>query len=375
LLQRTQSVASKVGREPIGAMRDDIERAFGSSEGSLRVRIQPQASEIDGETEDAGRAETGPTFAPKADRRRGDRRGMDALRDEALRNVISRVEDRNFGGLRNRVSWRSRLPLSRIVLLLVALVAGGIAAFLATRGSPAMIQPATQPKTEVVQEARTQILVARQAIGIGQRLSPGSVEWVDWPQGAVRPEYITMAAVPGAITDMTGSVVRVEFFPGEPIRMQKLAQAGEGYLSAVLDTGMRGVSVSVAAESASGGFIVPNDHVDVVLTRTSGTGQIADTILHNVRVLAINARLGGGEAEDSDDAQAEVFSNTAIATLELDPTEAEVIINATTIGRLALVLRPMVDTGEASETEQRASNEAIRMSSPFWSNEAAGRVE
>lgn len=377
MLQSTQRIAPEVERDNVGALRANIERASGSSDGSALRRARPQAH-TDTEPQDEVRPEVEPASYPKVERRKGERRGMDALRDEALRNIISRVEDRNFGGLREGASWRSRLPLSRIVLLLVAILAGGAAAFLATRGGTAVVQPATQPTIEVVQEARTKILVAKQAIGVGQRLSAASVEWVDWPLAVVRPEYITVEAMPGAVVDMTGSVARAEFFPGEPIRSQKLAQPGQGYLSSVLESGTRAVSVSVAAESASGGFIVPNDRVDVVLTREASTGQIADTILHNVRVLAINARLAGaGPAPESAeiDPQAEVFSDVAIATLELDPVEAEVIINATTMGRLALVLRPAVDIDEPGKVEQRATNEAIRMSSPFWSDNAAGGIQ
>lgn len=251
---------------------------------------------------------------------------------------------------------------SRIVLLLVALLAGGLAAFLATRGD----QPAQQPPTtEIVQEARTQILVAKTAIGMGERLSPQSIEWQDWPQGAVRPEYVTIAATPEAITDMTGAVARFEFFPGEPIREQKLVRSQQGYLSAVLDQGMRGVSVSVAADSASGGFIVPNDHVDVVLTRSSPTGQISETILRNVRVLAINTRLGEtgttGAPTDPDNPRAEVFANQAIATLELDPIQGETIITASTVGKLTLVLRSIVDFAKTETIAQRPNNQAIRI--------------
>jgi len=334
-------------------------------------RSQANALKVDGETQDASGPEAKPAFVPKVERRKAERRGMDALRDEALRNVISRVEDKNFGGLRNRVSWRARMPLSRIVLLLVALLAGGLAAFLATRDKQPVSQPITQVVTEVVQEARTQVLVAKQAIGMGQKLSPASLEWVDWPQGSIRPEYITVAASPEAINSMAGSVARFEFFPGEPIREQKLAQAGQGFLSAVLGAGKRGVSVSIAAESASGGFIVPNDHVDVVVTRTSTTGQVSDTIVHNVRVLAINTRLGEtgttGAPANADDPRAEIFSDTAIATLELDSAQAEVIINATTMGKLSLVLRSVVDFAEIDRSEQRTVNQAIRISSPFWS--------
>jgi pilus assembly protein CpaB len=355
-------------------MRADIERAFASSDGSPLRRAQPEALKNDGETQPAARAATGPTFVPKVERRKAERRGMDALRDEALRNLISRVEDRNFGGLRTGIHrGRGGMKPSRIVLLLVAMLAGGTAAFLAMQRPQAVTQPAVQPIIEVVQEAKTQILVAKEAIGIGQRLSPASVEWAEWPQGAMRPEYITVAAAPGAITDMTGSVARFEFFPGEPIREQKLARPGQGYLSAVLDSGMRAVSVSVAAESASGGFIVPNDHADVVLTIPSAAGKVSETILHNVRVLAINDRLGEagstGAPANPDDPRAEIFAAQAIVTLELDPTEAEVIISASALGSLSLVLRSLVDFPEIGRMEERPTNAAIRISSPFWSSD------
>lgn len=260
---------------------------------------------------------------------------------------------------------------SRIVLVLIAVMAGGLAAYLATQGDEPVAVVA-EPVTEIVQEPRTQILVARQAIGVGQRLSPATIGWEDWPEGAVRAEYITIATSPEAMTDMSGSVARFEIFPGEPIRTQKLAQPDAGYLSAVLDPGMRAVSVSVTADSASGGFIVPNDRVDVIMTRQSETSQVSETILQNVRVLAINARLGetgttgAPPAGKEDDPQADIFDR-AIATLALDPAQAEIIINAAMLGKLSLVLRSMVDFAEAGNSGQSA-NQAIRISSPFWSN-------
>ena len=78
---------------------------------------------------------------------------------------------------------------ARILLLFVALVAGGMAAFLATRGNAPSNQ---QAQVKVTQEARTQILVASQPIGVGERLNAGVMEWQDWPEGAVRPEYVTI---------------------------------------------------------------------------------------------------------------------------------------------------------------------------------------
>jgi len=253
---------------------------------------------------------------------------------------------------------------SRIVLLLVAILAGGLAAFLATRGDrPAQV--AQGPQQVVIQEAKAQVLVAAAPIGVGQRLTAATLQWQDWPEGAVRPEYVTIAAVPDAIAQMSGAVARFEIFPGEPIREQKLVRADQGYLSAVLAKGMRGVSIAVSADSASGGFIVPNDHVDVVLTRATDAGEISETILHNVKVLAIGSRLGEtgttGGPEDPEDPRAEVFSE-AIATLELDPGQAETIINAGRVGQLSLALRSIADFSETpDERQQRPASQTVRL--------------
>lgn len=334
---------------------------------------------------DAPRPELVQPAPPSFEAQRAERRGMEALRAEALQKVISRVEDRNFGGLRNNFQWRGRMKLSRVLLVLVALMAGGTAAFLAIQGqapTPSMpvVEAAIAPVAPApVQPAGARILVASQEIGIGQRLTESSVEWVDWPTNAVRPGFITVADAPEAIAEMTGTLARQEFIAGEPIRAEKLVSAEDGYLSAVLETGKRGVSVMVSAESASGGFIVPNDHVDVVLTLESGGKQSSETILHNARVLAINSRLGEtgttGAPADPEDPRAEVFVDKAMATLELDQTQAEVIISASQTGRLTLVLRSMTDFGEAGTVEQRPTNAAIRMTSPFWANESPAGLQ
>jgi pilus assembly protein CpaB len=254
---------------------------------------------------------------------------------------------------------------SRIVLLLVAILAGGLAAFLATRGGDRPVQIVQGPEV-VVEEAKAQILVAAAPIGVGERLTAETLEWQDWPEGAVRPEYVTIAAMPDAITEMAGAVARFEFFPGEPIREQKLVRADQGYLSAVLPKGMRGVSIAVNADSASGGFIVPNDHVDVVLTRDDQNGQISETLLRNVKVLAIGNRLGEvgatGAPGDPENPRAEVFADEAIATLELDPIQAETVINASRVGQLSLALRSIADFTETpGETRRRPSSQAVRI--------------
>jgi pilus assembly protein CpaB len=246
------------------------------------------------------------------------------------------------------------MRMSRVLLLLVALIAGGLAAFLATRGGEAPPPPPGPDTPAVIEEARAQILVATAPIGVGERLSETNMSWMDWPENAVREDYIQQSAMPEALTDMQGTVARFEIFEGDPIRQNKLIRTDQGYLSAVLDKGMRGVSISVPADSASGGFVVPNDHVDVVLTRGTAQGQVSETIVSNVRVLAINARLGeiggsGGTEADPANPRSEVFADSAIATLELDPIQAETVINATSLGKLSLALRSIVDFAKTAD--------------------------
>ena len=252
---------------------------------------------------------------------------------------------------------------SRIILLLVALIAGGLAAFLATRNDAP--QPVAQAPT-IIQEKKAQILVAKTPIGVGQRLGEGAVEWQDWPELAVRAEYVTKEALPDAVEQLAEAVARFEFFPGEPILESKLVRSAQGYLSAVLAKGMRGVSVEVNAEAASGGYIFPNDRVDVVLSRNSDSGQISQTILANVKILAINRRLGeagtSGSPADPENPSADVFQDSAIATLELTPEQGELVINSTQIGSLSLVLRSMADYQVVSEELVReASSRSIRL--------------
>lgn len=255
---------------------------------------------------------------------------------------------------------------SRIILLLVALLAGGLAAyfFTATTNTPPQ-QVVVEGPTQVIEERKVRILVARTQIGVGQRLGEATIEWQDWPELAVRPEYITDAALPDALTEMDGTVARFEFFPGEPIMQVKLVHSDQGYLSAVLPQGMRAIPVQVSAASASGGYILPNDRVDVVLSHAGSNGSISRTILENVKVLAIGTRLGEagttGAPADPENPSANVFNDT-IAVLELDPVQGETVINSTRLGTLSLVLRSIADYAQTNETTRRNNvNRPIRV--------------
>lgn len=254
---------------------------------------------------------------------------------------------------------------SRIILLLVALLAGGLAAyfFVATTNTPQQV--VVEGPTQIVPEQKARILVAKAPIGVGQRLSADTIEWQDWPELSVRPEYITDTGLPDALSQMNGSIARFEFFPGEPILETKLVHTDQGYLSAVLPKGMRAIPVQVSAASASGGYIVPNDRVDVVLSQAGSSGPVSETLIENVKVLALGTRLGEagttGAPADPEDPKAAVFTET-IAVLELDPVQGETVINATRLGTLSLVLRSIADYAQASGAgEKNNVNRPIRM--------------
>ena len=278
--------------------------------------------------------------SPQVDRRQRERRNIDEMRAELQRTYMPPADLGKTGGR----FGRGGIKPMRLVLLLVALLAGGLAAYLTTMGPRPVAAPSVEAATEVVKEPRLRVLVARASIGIGQRLLPGSIGWEEWPEGSILPDYITAEAAPEAAESLSDAVARFEFFPGDPIREQKLVREAQGYLSAVLGSGMRGVSVAVSAVAASGGFISPNDHVDVVLTRNAPGIEASETVLRNVRVLAINSRLGetgATGATDNPGGETATQFSEAIATLELDEAGAQVIIGATALGNLTLVLRAM----------------------------------
>lgn len=255
---------------------------------------------------------------------------------------------------------------ARLLLLLVAIFAGGLAAFLATRGDA----PAPQlAQAEKVREPVEKVLVAKASLGVGQRLTPEDLEWQNWPEGALRPEFITQAKMPEAPTKLEGTVARFEIFAGEPLNTAKLVRSDQGYLSAVLSKGMRAISLEVDPKSAAGGFIVPNDRVDVVQTITNGQSRSTQILLENVRVLAIDHRLGekgksaqtDGGGQKGPDQAPQVFANKAIATLEVGPLQAQAVIGAINKGDISLALRSILDYSDPVTLFGKDNANQVRM--------------
>ena len=152
---------------------------------------------------------------------------------------------------------------ARIVVLAIAIGAGGIAAYLASGSGdkPAPAQPVAQMQT-------VDILVAKSDIGLGQSVKPDDLQWQTWPAATASSNFISRASKADAIKEITGSIARSPFIAGEPIREQKLVKAdGSGFMAAILPAGFRAISTEISPETGAGGFILPNDRVDVLLTK------------------------------------------------------------------------------------------------------------
>jgi pilus assembly protein CpaB len=247
------------------------------------------------------------------------------------------------------------MKITRVAVLGVAVGAGVIAAMLALNLAR---QPEAPPQVEVVTNT-SQVLVASKDIPMGTTLNEGAVEWKDWPKTGIGDKFIVRQSGVDASKLIAGAVARATFYQGEPIIDAKLISAERGFLSAILPEGKRAVATRIAADTSAGGFILPNDRVDLVMTRrhtdpTQGGAEVfaTETILHNVRVLAIDQTI-----EEGKDGEKVVVGQTA--TLELTPTQVEILTVAQQMSdRLTLSLRSIMD---AKPTPADAAADAIHL--------------
>jgi pilus assembly protein CpaB len=252
------------------------------------------------------------------------------------------------------------MKAARIVVLAVALGAGGIAAYLASGSKEP--PPAPPP---VVAIDTVDILVAKGDINMGQVVAAGDIQWQIWPASAGSSYFVRRKDRPDAIEQLTGSIARSPFVAGEPIREAKLIKAnGSGFMAALLPSGMRAVSTEISPETGAGGFILPNDRVDVLLTRrdreverTTGVeAHVSETILTDVRVLAIDQTI------EEKNGQRVVVGRTA--TVELSPRQAETLAVSRQRGVLSLALRSLIDANAhaaAPDDDGKTANRRLNM--------------
>ncbi|MDB5635797.1 MAG: putative pilus assembly protein CpaB [Bradyrhizobium sp.] len=241
---------------------------------------------------------------------------------------------------------------ARIVVLTIALSAGGVAAYLASGSDNKSV-----PAEPVAQLQTVDVLVARSDIGLGQTVAAGDLQWQSWPAATASSGFIRRNEHPDATTEIAGSIARAPFIAGEPIRELKLVRAnGSGFMAAILPTGMRAISTEISTESGSGGFILPNYRVYVIISKRdknptrSGAPDVinSEIILSNVRVLAID------QAPKEKDGQNTVVGKTV--TLELKPEQAETLARARQAGTLALALRSITDVNMVeNKTDDQAA--------------------
>lgn len=276
---------------------------------------------------------------------------------------------------------------TRLAILIVAAVCsiglGFIVLKMAGGNKPPPPVVAAGPTSEVTMQ---KVLVAKRDLKVGERLTAAEVAWQPWPPGAVNDSFITDGAarpMPSAVAAATdkvmeavlpdsaamaaieGSIVREPIFAAEPIVQRKLLRGGEGgYMSVMLQPGMRAVSVPVTVETGVGGFVLPNDHVDLLLnekvetkdaegeSRNIATSRV---VMRNVRVLAIDQ-----STEPEKDSRSMVGG---VATLEIPTEDVGAVSAAKMQGELVLSLRAFSDAqgGPSRGYAEGGSSDIVRV--------------
>jgi pilus assembly protein CpaB len=199
----------------------------------------------------------------------------------------------------------------------------------------------------------TDVLVASAELPVGALVTTEQLRWQRWPRASLSELMITKDSTPNGVEEIAGSISRGPTMLGEPIRKDKLIKgANGGFMSAILPEGRRALAINIVSSGArtAGGFILPNDRVDVISTRRDDEATrikqtdvyVSETILQNIRVLAI------GQNVQERNGEKVVIGETA--TLELDPRQAEVVTLAQRTGELALILRSLSDANKPADT-------------------------
>ena len=250
----------------------------------------------------------------------------------------------------------------KLILIVIALViVAGTVQFLRVYLDSAQPEPPKQVAEAPPPEPAYQILVAAENLPAGSLVRAGQLRWREWPEEEKdSANFVELGSM--GIDEFTGAVVRQGLRAGEPITPGRLVRPGErGFLAAVLNPNMRAISVPINAITGIAGFVFPGDRVDLILTHeilrpedpVMPTRRASETVLTGVRVLAIDQT-----ASD----QQEKPNVGQIATLELLPKEAELVILLVKLGQLSLSLRSLADDETEEEMiarRQRAAEKAM----------------
>lgn len=216
-----------------------------------------------------------------------------------------------------------------LILLGLALAAGGLAAFLALQ----MLRPSAPADDEGERPTTVTVAVAERDLGVGTLIEPEDVRLVDWPAEAVPAGFSSSAS------DVVGRGLLTSVAENEPLLQRKLAgpESGGG-LHITIPEGKRAMSVRVDDVVGVAGFVLPGTRVDVVVTmdRDTQAGEPeTEIVLQNLTVLS------AGQSIETNPQGEPV--EVPVVTLAVDPEEAEKLAMAHSNGRIQLALRNPLD--------------------------------
>ncbi len=255
------------------------------------------------------------------------------------------------------------MNVARVTVAGVAIAAGLLALMLSGGRNEPVPQMVQNVMPQVEKTPMSEVLVATTDIAVGGSLNSGNLTWRNWPDEAIGAHFIRKSSKPEALTEMKGAISRFPLTSGEAVMESRIIKMGDhgGFMAAMLAQGMRAIAVPITAETGAGGFILPNDRVDVLLTRrerSSGQQQerfISETILTSVRVMAIDQTIQERDGEKV------VVGRTA--TLELSSEDSETIALSKQSGELSLALRSIADskekTNEPTEPRRNQNNGSV----------------
>ncbi len=213
---------------------------------------------------------------------------------------------------------------------------------------------------------KTFVLVADKDLPAGTFIKENLLTWQSWPDEKLHPSYVIKDKFD--LKEMVGTVVRRAISAGEPVSIGRLVQPGSrGFLAAVLRPGYRAVSLRINATSSISGLVFPGDRVDVILTHTVEARRVSETVLTNVRVLAIDQQI-------NDQTQSPKVGKHA--TFEVTPKQAEMFSVLSDMGKLSLSLRSLAkDQAEleriAASGDPLAETETERGKTHTWGSEVS----
>ena len=229
--------------------------------------------------------------------------------------------------------------------LLALLVAGGATYVIRAMVLAPRDGTATAMAPEPVAPPQRAVLVAARDLAIGEFVRADGLRWQDWPDGEVPGSYLLRGSA--SESELIDAVVRRPVGAGEPLSATSVVKPGErGFLAAVLEPGMRAISVPVDDASSSAGLIFPGDRVDLVLTHLieapagqGGARRVSATVLADVRVIAMGRSLKPEASEET-----LVATPVRTATLETSARDAEKVALANELGKLSLSLRSLASS-------------------------------